>query len=166
MTLSLRFHSQIVVADARPHDYQELTQLATKHGWQVHLLTSATAVLRLTPSKPVDLYLVNTRLPDISGFDLFEMLRDRIPTARVFIVSDTYDDDDERQACCCGAALYLCKGPNHTVEFGAFLDFLVDQPAPLVTAEPIVVLPSGVDSLSHPRRVSSTADIPWGGQTH
>jgi PleD family two-component response regulator len=166
MTLSLRSQSQIVVADARPHDYQELTRLAVEHGWHVHLLTSARAVLRLTGCLPIDLYLVNARLPDMSGFDLFEMLRDQVTTAQVFIVSDSYDDEDERRACRHGAALYLCKGPNRCVDFGGLLDFLLDQREPNANSPLMAPSVGSVDSLPQPCGVRSPADVPLGEPTH
>jgi len=165
VTLSLRLQSQIIVADARPHDYQELSLLAVQHGWQVHLLTSARAVLRLTHFMPADLYLVNALLPDMSGFDLFEMLRDRIPTARVFIVSDSYNDEDERLACRCGADLYVCKGSNHSVDFSALLDFVSGQQGSRQVAGPVTAPLANVDSLQS-SRVRSTSDVPLGGSTH
>lgn len=166
MTMTLRFQSKIVVADARPHDYQELALLAVKYGWHVHQLTSATAALRLTRSMAVDLYLVNTNLPDMSGFDLFEMLHDRVPAARVFIVSDSYNDADERQAYRCGAALYVCKGPNRRLDFASLLDFQVGQCKPSLDAQGVASPTLGVDSLQQSCRARSTPDVPLSEPMH
>ncbi len=166
MTLSLNAESQIVVADSRPQDYQHLMQLAVQRGWHLHLLTSGMAVLRLTRLLPIDLYLVNTRLPDLSGYDLFEMLRDQVPTAQVFIVSDFYTDVDERRACRCGAALYLCKGQNGCIDFSSLSDFLLTSSATSADSPSLTSSSRQLGSISHSYRVASTPDVPVGGQTH
>ena len=95
MTVQLATQSHIVVADPRPHDYQQLAALAGRYGWHVHLLTSASATLRLARSTAAALWMVNTELPDMSGFDLLQMLREQLASARVFIVADCYDPEHE-----------------------------------------------------------------------
>ena len=138
MPISLRHQSHIVVADTQPHDYCDLAGLASIHGWHVHLLTNAAAALRLARSTHAHLWIVNVRLPDMSGFDLFEMLRDQLATVCVFIVADQYDAEHERRACRCGAALFLCKGSTGSIDCSAFLDSLNADGHSRTDTEPIV----------------------------
>ena len=59
-------------------------------------------------SARVDLWVVNTMLPDISGIDLCGMLKGRSPPPAVYIVTDAYRMEDERGPCC-GVSLFACK---------------------------------------------------------
>jgi CheY-like chemotaxis protein len=112
----LRFQSHVVVADPRPRDYRNLTLLAGDFGWHVHLLTTGAAALQFARRNVVDLWLINCRLGDMSGFDLVEMLRDLSIRAPVFLVGDRYDADEERQACAGGVDLYLCKDAEQALD--------------------------------------------------
>ena len=46
---------------------------------------------------PAALWIINVRLPDLSGFDLTEMLRSSLGECRFVLVADAYDFADERQ---------------------------------------------------------------------
>ncbi len=136
MVRPLRNQSHIVVTDARPKDYRNLAQLAGEYGWHVHLLTSGRAAIQFARPNSADLWMVNVRLPEMSGFDLLEILRDRVPGVPVFLVADEYHSDDERRACGCGAALYLCKDAARTIDCKPILERLMvnDAPQPLSAA--------------------------------
>jgi CheY-like chemotaxis protein len=127
---ALETQSHIVVADRRPHDYRDLAALASQHGWHVHLLTSGRATLRLADNTRVDLWMVNVQLPDMSGFDLYDMLHSNFFAERIFLVDDQYDPDRERHACGCGAALYLSKDPRGAIDCSRLFDFLVSPRPP------------------------------------
>ena len=101
--------SHVVVVDPRPSDYHGLAALAEEHGWHIHLLTTASAAMRFTSGTLSELWMINIRLPEMSGIDLLEMLRERHDHTLMLIVSDRYDIDDEQSACRAGAASYLCK---------------------------------------------------------
>ena len=94
MTHFLRAHSQIIVADSRPRDYRNLVQLTGDNRWHLHFFTTGYAAIRF--GSAADLWIVNTQLPDMSGFDLFELLGERAARAPTFIVSDQYSADEER----------------------------------------------------------------------
>ena len=124
----LRSQSHIVVVDARPADYRNLPRLAGEHGWHVHFLTNARAAVRFARSGGVDLWIFGIRLPDMSGFELFGMLREHVLGTPVLIVADQYDPEEERRACSLGATLYLCKSASGMIHDDALLDVLVGQP--------------------------------------
>lgn len=124
MSLHLRRYSHIVVADPNPQDYQELAVQAGEQMWNVHFLTSGRAALQYSSWESVDLWLLNTQLPDIGGIELLRMLSERVRAARVFLVSDEYDVRQERLACSLGAGLYVCKGTNWNLNCASLLQSL------------------------------------------
>ncbi len=125
MTVFLTSQSHIVVVDPRPHNYHELAALASHNGWHIHLLTNASATMRLARSTHVALWMINVRLPDMSGFDLLEMIRDQLADARVFVVADCYNAEHEARACRFGA-FYVCKSAAAALDCRALLDELLD----------------------------------------
>lgn len=84
------------------------------------------------------LWIVNARLPDLSGFELCEMLR-RPPRAGsiVCIVSDEYSTDDELRARCSGASVYTGK-PLPACFVTNWLESLVPRAGPLFLSTPAV----------------------------
>ena len=145
MVRSLRSQSHIVVTDARPKDYRDLGLLAGEYGWHVHFLTGGRAAIQFARPSSADLWMINVRLPEMSGFDLMEIVRDRVPGVPVFLVADQYDSEEERRACRYGAALYLCKDSTRSIDCKPLLELLitdnrVDQlPNPVVTpSDPVV----------------------------
>jgi DNA-binding NarL/FixJ family response regulator len=128
MTHFLRPHSHVVVADSRPKDYRNLVQLTGDNRWHLHFLTTGSAAIRF--GSAADLWIINTQLSDMSGFDLFELLGERAARAPTFLVGDQYSADEERRACGCGAALYLCKDANRSIDCRQLVQLAVDnQPA-------------------------------------
>ena len=66
-------------------------------------------VLRREAVDGVAFWLVGVELPDISGLDLCEMLRDRRDGAVVCMVGTQYRIEDEIGAYRAGATMYACK---------------------------------------------------------
>ncbi|MCG8584353.1 MAG: hypothetical protein MI757_06545, partial [Pirellulales bacterium] len=52
---------------------------------------------------------INTHLPDLTGFDLYSMISDRLQGVPVWLVGDQYDTKEELEAYCTSAAMYACK---------------------------------------------------------
>jgi DNA-binding response OmpR family regulator len=123
----LQSQSHVVVVDSRPADYRNLPRLAGEYGWHVHFLTSARAAVRFARSGGVNLWIIGIRLPDMSGFELFEMLRAHLVGTPVFLVAEQYDPEEERRVCGCGATLYLCKSTTGVIQGDALLELLVGQ---------------------------------------
>ncbi len=99
----------IFVVDPNTSDYGILSQWAAEVGCEVHFLSGGRDALRLGRELAADLWVVNIRLPGISGFDLVEMLRPRFGRAAVFMVADEYRTEDEIRALSLGITRYLCK---------------------------------------------------------
>ena len=135
MPRMLRPQSHVVVADPRPRDYRHLALVAGDCGWHVHLLATAGAALAFARHTVADLWMINTRLPDMAGFDLVEMLRDLSVESPLFLVGNRYDAEEERRACIHGAGLYLCKDADHAIDCQVVLQTLANRGPP--RSEPI-----------------------------
>jgi DNA-binding response OmpR family regulator len=130
MSRTLPAQSHVVVADPRPRDYRHLARLAGECGWHVHLLTTAGAALAFARHLAADLWMINTRLPDLDGFELAELLRDLSVDSPLFLVGNRYDPDEERLACVHGAGLYVCKDADHAIDCQVVLSMLANRGPP------------------------------------
>lgn len=125
MHRSLEPQTHIAVADPRPRDYRDLTQLAGEHGWHVHFMTTGGAAIQLARRGYPALWMINTRLPDMCGFELVELLRVEAREPRVFAVADQYRAEDERHACQRGADMFLCKDAARLIDCRPILEPLI-----------------------------------------
>jgi DNA-binding response OmpR family regulator len=101
--------TEIVIVDPNPADYAELARPAYESGLTLRSLASGREALRAAARLQPDLWVINVRLPDMSGFDLVEMLRSKSPDAHFFCVSDAYCAEEEIHSHLVKAAVYLCK---------------------------------------------------------
>lgn len=100
----------IVVVDQQPGAYDAL-QATRGEPLQIRFFDCGRDALHIASNEPIDAWMINVRLPDMTGFELHEMLRRRNPGARFVLVGDKYRADDELKART-GAASYLCKPPQ------------------------------------------------------
>ena len=110
MTTSRRSATtRMVVVDPHIDDYRCLVEPARKLQVRLTLTTSGSGALRLAPSFADAVWLVSTRLPDMAGFDLLEMLRSLNQTYRIAVIDNQYEEAHERSALQLGAIQYVCK---------------------------------------------------------
>lgn len=102
---------EVVVVDAELQDYAELLPELERRGFLTQSAASARAAVQVATRGAGVLWIVNVRLPDADGFDLFEQIRSRSPQATVFLIGDRYAIEDELRSRKLGAALYACKPP-------------------------------------------------------
>ena len=100
---------QVVVVDSYVEDYDRLVEMAKQKQLRLTITTTGSGALRLASSYPDALWLVSTRLPDMRGLSLLEMLKSLLPKLTAFVVDPSYDQENERQALRLSAAHYLCK---------------------------------------------------------
>ena len=100
---------QVVVVDACVDDYVGLVEPAKAQAIRLTITTTGAGALRLASSFPEALWLVSTRLPDMHGLRLLEMLRSFLPGLTAFVVDTVHDEQHERQALQLSATHYLCK---------------------------------------------------------
>lgn len=123
--------NEIVIVDATCDRYDDFVQAAQLGEVGLHFCVDGRSAMQLSRRFRADLWLVNTELSDISGFDLLRLLSpivlqgavdpllsgSRISLDRVgygmrsgiFIVSDTYLIEDEQNALSSGVAGYLVR---------------------------------------------------------
>ena len=119
MIQALSSACQVVVVDPRHADYAHLLDGAVSGDLSLRLLATGRAALRAANELDPDLWVINTRLPDMDGVDLFEMLSDRLEHVPVVLVADEYSADAEIQVRRVGAPVFACKPLDPTwLRFG------------------------------------------------
>ncbi len=102
--------TMLVVVDPDRAGYNAIAAAAENDDTGVRFLASGQAALRLNPIAGTALWLISIELPDMTGFDLYEMLRERLEEGTaVCMVAATYRAEDELRACRAGATMYVCK---------------------------------------------------------
>ncbi len=98
-----------VVVDAQPADYVCLAPRVRAGQMDCRCVVSGAAALRIAPAVDAALWAINAELPDMSGFDLMEMMRDNLVDPSIVLVGDRYRVEDEIRCRQAGATLYFCK---------------------------------------------------------
>ena len=80
----------ILIVDDDPDVRQSLAQALTEDGTAVRVAGSATRALGAL-SPPPDVILLDVRMPDMTGLDLLPLLRERVPSADVALMT-AFDD--------------------------------------------------------------------------
>jgi response regulator RpfG family c-di-GMP phosphodiesterase len=99
----------MIVVDAHLESYLSIVaELEARHA-RVALFDNGEEALRTPGAVPSTLWLVNMRLPDMSGIGLLTLIRRRVRRSNIFLVGDFYNPEDELAARSAGATAYLCK---------------------------------------------------------
>jgi DNA-binding response OmpR family regulator len=104
----------LFVVDANHGDYGALVSRLSQQEIQCSLCSTGEDGLRAISSCQAALWIVNFRLPDMSGIGFMTLLRRRLRRSCVFLVTDEYSADDELAARSAGATAYVCKPPSAT----------------------------------------------------
>ena len=106
---------------------------------------SGAELFELLEAEPVDIVLLDVRMPDMSGFDVLEQLRGEIPQVRVIMLSMHDAPGYVRRAVELGAAGYLLKNASRS-ELLAALQSVGDGGAYIQTdlANPLVAELAGI----------------------
>lgn len=100
---------KVCVVDRDFEDYQALLSERELRDVRWEFLSSGREALRHSQDSSIALWIVNTRLPDMSGLDLCQMLKAQSPTAVVYMTPDEYSALEERAAWLAGATLFRPK---------------------------------------------------------
>jgi DNA-binding NarL/FixJ family response regulator len=79
---------------------------------RLQFVASAEQALRLAHKTAVDLWVVNSKLPGLSGCELCRILKSQSARAAVYVVADEYSPEVEQEARASRASLFGCK-PEH-----------------------------------------------------
>ena len=99
----------IAIVDRDRAGYEALAPLCAGEGASLRFLSTGRDALRLAATERVAMWLIGVDLPDMSGFDLQQMLRDGSWETTACMVADSYCAEDEIRARCAGATMYVCK---------------------------------------------------------
>jgi len=104
-----RDRDKIFVVDARPKDYEAAVQETTDSFVEFQFFANGRDALRSNPDEQPKMWVVNMKLADMSGTDLYSMLRSRGCNTPIVLVGNDYSVEDEMNARCSGATLYFTK---------------------------------------------------------
>ena len=99
----------VVIVDCNRSDYVALAKFVRHEGIIPQFVASGWEALRLARTNCGGVWLIGVELPDMSGFDLCEMLRQRLGNIRVCMVAGEYHGEHEAASYRCGATFYACK---------------------------------------------------------
>ncbi len=100
---------RIAIVDPKLADYQPLFAELEARAARLQMFATGEQALRASGRPMTTLWIINSRLPDMPGVRLWELLRDRFHRSVAFLISDSYSVEDELAARLAGAAAYVCK---------------------------------------------------------
>lgn len=109
MNITEQCLNDVIVVDAISGDYEQLIQELGGDCVRSAWYATGEDALRAASASASTVWIVNIRLPDMSGISFLRHLRRRTLHGHVLLVSDVYSADDERIARSAGATAYLCK---------------------------------------------------------
>lgn len=101
--------STICVVDAAPDDYDGIAHAMPAEEGSLRFARSGRAALRIDPATDPELWIINMDLPDMSGLDLYPMIRSRFPGVPIYLVANQNTMENEIRARSTGATMYFCK---------------------------------------------------------
>ena len=101
--------SRLVVVDPQVDDYRCLVESARQQSVRITLTSIGSQALRLVPSFPDAVWVINPTLPDIDGIHLLEMLHSLQHNLRGVVLDNSYDRQREQRALENRAIQYVCK---------------------------------------------------------
>ena len=130
---------EIIIVDSRSEDYGALhASLAYNLAIdaQLRICTTGGEALRLASSARPALWLINAELPDMTGAELYALLRPRLRGKPAFLVADSYDPAHEIAAMQSGGLHFVCK-PLPVDWLGAVWADVTRRAAPTLTPAPL-----------------------------
>lgn len=95
--------------------------LLSEQGYSVDIVDNARGALALVERNPPDLMLLDVNLPQLSGFEIYQRLRDSSYDFPVIFVTAKGELEDRLQGLRMGADDYICK-PFQPAELAARVD--------------------------------------------
>jgi len=102
--------SRTVLCVDDDEDSREMLGLLLKH-WQIEAKTvgTATQALSMIQAERFDLYLLDTQLPDLDGFELCRRMRSLDPQTPILFFSGAAYEADIQKGIEAGASAYVAK---------------------------------------------------------
>ena len=100
---------RILVVDDEPGIRKVLSVMLAKEGCIVSAAAGRADLVRLLAQESYDLVVTDMRMPDLSGLEVLEMVRERSPGARMLVITAFPSADATIQAIQKGAVDYIIK---------------------------------------------------------
>lgn len=101
--------TRVAIVDDSPNDYGNVLAAIARPDVSMHFMLTGHDAIRFARRWHAGVWVINSNLCDMSGFELAETIRGIKPNALVFIIGDDYCMDDEMQTLTLGLAKYVCK---------------------------------------------------------
>jgi PleD family two-component response regulator len=104
--------AMILIVDDQPDTCEPLRRLLTRVGYEAKLVTHGRDALQAVSEKKPDLILMDLMMPDLSGFDILQVLREKEATAEMPIIMYSASGSREirQRAAKLGANDFITKG--------------------------------------------------------
>jgi DNA-binding response OmpR family regulator len=102
----------VFIVDPRPADYADLRAMGDHRGLTFRCFSSGVEAFCAAAQIRPDLWIINVRLDDMSGFDLVDAVKTSLRRVDIFVVADDYSREDEVRALTASVAMYGCKPPR------------------------------------------------------
>jgi CheY-like chemotaxis protein len=120
--LSTRVRPIVLIIDNDEHEQQRLADILEPDGYYVKFASSGTEALRQLHRSPVDIILIEYKLPELNGIEVTKLLKDdpRLAAVPVIMISSNCDRDIVLGSRRVGAVDFIVK----PVDRGVILDKL------------------------------------------
>jgi DNA-binding NtrC family response regulator len=99
----------VLILDDERQFTEELEEFFSNRGFQAYIANTGQEGLSVLQQKPVDLLILDVRLPGVNGLDILKDVKKRYPSVEVIVVSAHGDMDTVISALRLGALDYLRK---------------------------------------------------------
>jgi len=100
--------TEVMIVDPAPSDYEQAVMDCAGRDCCFRFARDGHDALRLWQTSKRAIWVVHVDLPDMPGFELAELLRQR-GSGRICMIDETYDPRAEIRSRISGASMYLCK---------------------------------------------------------
>jgi DNA-binding response OmpR family regulator len=104
--------TMILIVDDQLDTCEPLRRMLTRVGYQVHCVSHGRDALQFLATQRPDLILLDLMMPDLSGFDILQTIREKTETAEtpVLMFSASGSREIKQRAAKLGANDFLTKG--------------------------------------------------------
>jgi DNA-binding response OmpR family regulator len=102
---------RILVVDDNPDSVTIMRTILESRGFGVYVAASGAAALQIVNQEPLDLVLLDVMMPEMSGIEVLQQIKDNSKTARlpVILVTAKTHDEDLMEGYQYGADYYITK---------------------------------------------------------
>jgi DNA-binding NtrC family response regulator len=124
--------ARVLIVDDERNLRRTLEDILAEEGLVVETTENGNCAVARCVTRSFDVVLLDVRLPDLSGFEVFRQIRLHCPTTKVIMMSACSGDEQRQAALTEGVLAFLSK----PMDVEALLDLLRQLTAPLPTILP------------------------------